>query len=165
MTNKNSRRTPTGIGPKTLLISAVFSLPVILFAFLTHPKYVIRSPWKIPFRIMGAILISTGLAFHLISTITMLKAFKNDELVTTGAYGVCRHPMYSAEIIAILPGIMLFFGMPLLLLIPAIIYLTFRFMTMKREEKPLCEIFGDEYLKYRAEVNAIFPTISRIALR
>jgi len=165
MPDKDSSRTIMGIGPKTLLVSLVFSLPVILFAFLTHPKYVIRSPWKIPFRIMGAILISIGLVFHLISTKTMLKAYKNDELVTTGAYGICRHPMYSAEIIAILPGIVLFFGMPLLLAIPAIIYFTFRFMMMEREEEPLCEIFGDEYLEYRAEVNAIFPAISRIALR
>ena len=165
MSKKDSRRTLMGIGPKTLLVSMVFSLPVILFAFLTHPKYVIRSPWKMPSRIMGVILISIGLTFHLISTKTMLKAYKNNELVTTGAYGVCRHPMYSAEIIAILPGIVLFFGMPLLLAIPVIIYLTFRFITMKREEEPLCEIFGDKYLAYRAEVNAIFPTISRIALR
>jgi protein-S-isoprenylcysteine O-methyltransferase Ste14 len=165
MSNKDSDRTLMGIGPRTLLFSMIFSLPVILFTFLTHPKYVIRSTWKVPFRIAGAILISTGLVFHLLSTKTMLKAYKNNELVTTGTYGICRHPMYSAEMIAILPGVVLFVGMPILLLVPAIIYLTFRFMTMKREEEPLCEIFGDEYLKYRAEVNAILPTLSRIAFR
>jgi protein-S-isoprenylcysteine O-methyltransferase Ste14 len=63
---------------------------------------------------------------------------------------------------AILPGISLFVGMPLLLLIPVIVGLTFRFMMMKSEEEPLCKIFGEEYLKYCAEVNAMLPTISRL---
>jgi len=157
----NARRSVFGVGPECMLFGLLFSSPVIVFAWLTHPRYVISSRWKAPFRIMGAALICVGLVFHLVSTRAMLRAFKRNELATTGAYGICRHPMYGAEIMAILPGIMLFAGMPLLLPVPAIIGLTFRFMMMKGEEAPLRETFGEEYLKYRAEVNAMFPTLSR----
>jgi protein-S-isoprenylcysteine O-methyltransferase Ste14 len=160
MSNKDMRRTVFGIGPKCMIVSIIFSLPVIIFAYLTHPKYVLRPPWKYPFRIVGAMFISVGLVSEAISARTMLKAFKQGELVTTGPYAICRHPMYSSEIMAILPGIALFAGMPLLLLVPVIIGLTLRFMMIKGEEEPLYELFGEEYLRYSAEVNAMLPTIS-----
>lgn len=156
------RRSVFGVGPKCLLFSALFSSPVIVFSWLTHPKYAIPSRWRVPFRIVGAALVSAGLIFHLASSKAMLKAFRRNELLTSGPYGVCRHPMYSAEIMMIFPGAVLLAGMPLLLPVPAAMGLTFRFMMMKGEEEPLHELFGEEYLRYRAEVNAMFPTVFRL---
>ena len=161
MADNEIRRTVFGIGPKCMIVSLIFSSPVIIFACLTHPKYVLRPPWKTPFRIVGAMLLTAGIASEAISARAMLKAYKQDELVTTGVYSICRHPMYSSEIMAILPGVALFAGMPLLLFIPVIIGLTFRYLMMEGEEEPLCELFGDDYLRYCVEVKAMLPTISR----
>lgn len=161
MPNEDDRRTVFGIAPKLLFFTALFSFPVILFAYLTHPRYVVRSTRRTPLRIAGAIMTSVGFVFYVVSAEAVLKAFKQNKLMTTGVFGICRHPMYGSVIIAIIPGVSLLFGMPLLLLIPVIMYLTFRFKLMKSEEKPLREIFGEEYLKYRADVNAVFPTIHR----
>jgi protein-S-isoprenylcysteine O-methyltransferase Ste14 len=159
MNLNNNQRTVFGIGPRWMFVSVIFSLPVILFACLTHPKFVIKTTYRLPFQILGAILAFTGFLSYVVSIRTVLKAFKQDKLVTTGVFGVSRHPIYSSLMIAMIPGISLYLGMPLLLLIPAIMYVTFRFVFMKSEEEALCEIFGEEHLEYRDNVNAIFPTI------
>jgi protein-S-isoprenylcysteine O-methyltransferase Ste14 len=155
---KNNQRTIWGVGPKLILISLIFSLPVIIFAYLTHPEYVIHSTWALPFQITGALLTISGFIFYIISAKTMAKAFKQNKLVTTGVFGVCRNPIYSAWMLAIIPGIAICVRMPLLLLIPVIMYIVFSFIK-QGEEKVLVEIFGEEYLTYRANVNAVFPTI------
>lgn len=57
-----------------------------------------------------------------------------------------------------IPGVALIMRMPILLLIPVIMYIIFRFV-IGSEEKVLLEIFGDEYEKYRGSVNAVFPML------
>lgn len=160
MDSKHSERTLLGTGPRLLIVSVIFSLPIIVFAYLTHPKYVIPSRYRRPFKIVGAMLAAVGLAFYVVSARTILKAFEEGRLVTTGVFGICRHPLYGSLMIAVIPGVFLFLGMPLLLPIPLTIYLTFRFIMMKDEEEPLIELFGAEYEEYRANVNAVFPRIS-----
>lgn len=149
-----------GVGPKLLIVSLALSLPVIVFAWLTHPKYVIRSALRYPVKILGAMLAAVGFVFYLASAVTLLKAMVKGTLVTTGVYGMSRHPLYGSLILGVIPGIFLFLGMPLLLLIPLIMFLTFRFFMMEGEEEPMCELFGAEYEEYRANVNAVFPKIS-----
>jgi protein-S-isoprenylcysteine O-methyltransferase Ste14 len=156
--NMKKQRTPWGVGPKFFLLSTIFSIPVVIIAYLTHPKFVISSDYALPFQIAGAMLAISGFIFYVISARTMIKAFKEKRLITSGVFGVCRNPIYSSWMIAMIPGVAIFMRMPLLLLIPVIMYIIFRFV-IEDEEKVLLEIFGDEYKKYRASVNSVFPTI------
>ena len=153
---KSDRRTIFGVGPKWLSWSLLLSSPVITIAVVTHPKFVIDSSIMVPFRITGALLATAGFVLYVISIRTMFKAFNQNELVTTGVYGLSRNPIYSALIFATLPGLFLFFGMPLLLLIPLIMYGVLS-VTLKQEESELLDVFGEEYNNYRNRVNTLFP--------
>ena len=156
--NMKKQRTAWGVGPKFFSLSVIFSTPVVIIAYLTHPKFVISTDYSLPFQIAGATLAFSGFIFYIVSVRTMVKAFKQNRLITTGVFGVCRNPIYGSWMIAMIPGIALFLRMPLLLLIPVIMYIIFR-LVIESEERVLSEIFGDEYKKYRASVNAVFPTI------
>lgn len=154
----NNIRSIAGVGPKLFLVSAMLSSPIIVVAYLAYPKFVIDTDYHIFFQIVGALLIITGVIFHAVSVITIRKAFNQNKLITTGIYGICRNPIYSASIIAIIPGVAIFLRMPFLLLVSVIGYITLRIL-IKKEETVLLQIFGREYQEYRVHVNAVFPTL------
>jgi protein-S-isoprenylcysteine O-methyltransferase Ste14 len=159
MDSKNAKTSFFGVGPKLLILSVIFSLPVIVFAWMTHPKYVVPTKYRRPFKIVGGILAAVGFVFYVLSAVTLLKAIRKSTLETKGVYGLSRHPLYGSLIIGVIPGVFLFLGMPLLLLIPLIMFVIFRFFLMKAEEEPMREIFGAEFEEYRANVNPVFPRI------
>jgi len=73
------------------------------------------------------------------------------ELVTSGAYGFSRNPMYVGDAIALF-GIAVWLGsLPSLLPIAAFIVYVDR-VQIAAEEKAMAEIFGDRYAAYCREV-------------
>jgi protein-S-isoprenylcysteine O-methyltransferase Ste14 len=85
-----------------------------------------------------------------------LEIKKDHRLVTTGVFKRVRHPMYSALIvIAVAQVFMLqnWIAGPSFLLLAVPFYLS----RIKREERQLIYLFGDEYRIYKQQTNALFP--------
>jgi len=78
-------------------------------------------------------------------------------LVTTGVYGIVRHPLYAA-------GLVIFTISPVItvngltLTVMADLYFLFGVFI---EERRFVRIFGDEYHRYQARVPALIPTVLR----
>jgi protein-S-isoprenylcysteine O-methyltransferase Ste14 len=156
MKYRDDRRTIFGVGPKWMVWSIICSAPILLITAVTHPFFVMVSPKLIALQIIGLMMVGLGLVFWLLSVRTMIRAFAKRQLVTSGVFGLCRNPIYSSFIVFTVPGIALLLRMPILLLIPFIMYLVLKHL-IADEEKALLDIFGEEYQNYRANVNAVIP--------
>jgi protein-S-isoprenylcysteine O-methyltransferase Ste14 len=77
-------------------------------------------------------------------------------LATAGLFGIVRNPMYAAWIVFIIPGLVLLTRSWPLLLTPLVAYTAFKLL-IRRENEYLEKRFGEDYRKYRAEVNELFP--------
>jgi len=87
-----------------------------------------------------------------------MRAYNRDELITSGAFGICRHPVYSAWILFNLPGLALLTASWPFLIMPLVANTVFKSLIGK-EDDYLRERFGKPYLEYRARVNELFPTL------
>lgn len=78
------------------------------------------------------------------------------QLITDGAFGWMRHPMYSAFIVIAIAQI---FMLQNYLIGPAFLLLGMPFYMHRkqREEKMLVRHFGDQYRTYMMKTNALFP--------
>lgn len=80
------------------------------------------------------------------------------QLIKKGPYGLVRHPVYLSRIINVI-------GIPLItnsyytlfLFLPINLFLVF--FRIYTEEKLLTEKFGEEYIKYKEETNALIPLL------
>jgi protein-S-isoprenylcysteine O-methyltransferase Ste14 len=149
-----------GIGPKLFVVTAIYSvLLILLMKYLWFNLRVEIVSYKVVAGI-GVLLVLIGLVFLKISATSLLKAYKSDQLYVKGAYSICRHPLYSAWMLFIIPGILLFFCSWLLLTIPVVMYLAFRVL-IREEETYLRDRFGDQYIEYRNCVGLLFPRFRR----
>lgn len=105
---------------------------------------------------LAVILILMGLPMWLIGAIAAMRAYNRDELVTSGVFGLVRHPMYAAWIVLILPGIALLTASWPFLLMPLVGYTVFKAL-IHTEDEYLQNRFGQSYADYRASVNEIIP--------
>ena len=105
---------------------------------------------------LAVILIVIGVPIWLIGAIGAMRAYNRDELVTSGVFGLVRHPMYAAWIVLILPGIALLTSSWPYLLMPLVGYTVFKAL-IHTEDEYLQSRFGQSYSDYRASVNAIIP--------
>jgi len=78
------------------------------------------------------------------------------KLVTDGLYAYVRHPLYAVLLITIPPLFIIWFS-DLIFFIPWIIIYIISHGIVRLEERWLVEEFGEEYLKYRQCVPALFP--------
>jgi len=108
------------------------------------------------FLLVGTLLLTTGLVMLPFSARAMAAAYGKDQLVTTGMFGVVRHPIYSAWIVFLIPGIVLLTRSWLLFLTPLVAYIAFK-ARIRQEDKYLEKRFGQAYLEYRRRVNEIIP--------
>ncbi len=67
-----------------------------------------------------------------------------------------RHPIYSAWIVFIVPGLGLLSRSWPVLLTPLVAYAVFKLL-IRREDEYLEQRFGDDYLRYRMQVNELIP--------
>lgn len=76
-------------------------------------------------------------------------------LITNGPYGLIRHPMYLAQVVAVIPLILSDFSwFRLAILLTLMVALLLK---MPYEEKGLVRQFGDEYLTYREQTKKVLP--------
>lgn len=95
-----------GQGGKIML----FTLPSLLAAIwlhLAYPSVAALPPALAVLQPLGYLLLAPGLLLWAAAVIQLLTAFQHGKLVTTGAYGVVRNPIYASVALFVLPSVSL----------------------------------------------------------
>jgi protein-S-isoprenylcysteine O-methyltransferase Ste14 len=156
MDTPENTMTQTGVGPRWVLVSLVSCLPFVA------PRLLWPEAVKIPFVPravavgIGVVLLALGIPLCLAAVVRLARGFSRGELFTSGAYGLCRHPIYGSWIVFIVPGLVLFADNWVGLLAPIPMYVALRLM-VRKEEAWLESTFGDAYRDYRARVRPVLP--------
>jgi protein-S-isoprenylcysteine O-methyltransferase Ste14 len=144
-----------GQGGKIIL----FTLPSLVAAIWVHTylSQIAALPESISFiKPVGFALLPLGLILWGAAVIQLLTGFSKGKLVTTGAYGVVRNPIYSSVTFFILPAVALmtltwvYFVASVFLYVGVMIFIG-------KEEKQLTKAFGKEYEDYTARVDRLVP--------
>jgi protein-S-isoprenylcysteine O-methyltransferase Ste14 len=152
-----------GQGGKIIL----FMLPSLIATILVHTysPQIAALPESISFiKPVGYLLLLPGLILWGTAVIQLLMGFSKGELVTTGAYGIVRNPIYSSVTFFILPAVALmtltwvYFVVSVFLYIGVMIFIG-------KEEKQLAKAFGKEYEDYMAKVDRLVPFLIQRKVR
>jgi protein-S-isoprenylcysteine O-methyltransferase Ste14 len=107
-------------------------------------------------RPVGYVLLPIGLILWGAAVVQLMMGFSKGKLVTIGAYGVVRNPIYSSVTFFILPAIALLTLTWVYFVPSAFLYLGVMIF-IGTEEKQLLEAFGREYQDYSALVDRLVP--------
>ena len=144
-----------GQGGKIIL----FMLPSLIAAILVQVYFsqIAALPESISFiKPLGYLLLVPGLMLWGTAIIQLLTGFSKGRLVTTGAYGVVRNPIYSSVTVFILPAVALL-TLTWVYFVPSIFLYIGVMLFIGVEEKQLTEAFGREYEVYLARVDRLIP--------
>lgn len=144
-----------GQGGKIIL----FVLPFLIVAILvdTYLHQIAALPESFGFiKPLGYVLLFLGMVLWGTAIVQLLTGFSRGRLVTTGAYGIARNPIYSSATFFILPGVALitltwvYFVVSFFLYVGVMIFIG-------TEEQQLTRAFGKEYENYKARVDRLIP--------
>ena len=144
-----------GQGGKIIL----FTVPALIAAILVHtywPQIAALPQWLSFIKPVGYVWLLPGLILWGAAVIQLLTGFSKGKLVTTGAYGVVRNPIYSSVTFFILPAVALmtltwvYFVASVFLYVGVMIFIG-------TEEKQLTQAFGKDYEEYIARVDRLIP--------
>ena len=144
-----------GQGGKIIL----FTLPPLIAAILVHTylPQIAALPESISFiKPLGYLLLLLGLILWGAAVIQLMTGFSKGKLVTTGAYGVVRNPIYSSATFFILPAVALM-TLTWVYLVAAIFLYVGVIIFIGKEEKQLARAFGKEYEDYIARIDRLVP--------
>jgi protein-S-isoprenylcysteine O-methyltransferase Ste14 len=147
-----------GVGPYIIYGIAVVNIIGIVLICYVLKIGILDEPWTLIFRIIGILLIILGIAIWYIGALRsdMDDSITENKLQTKGIYSWVRNPMYSGWWIA-LSGITMMWHNVLLLLFPIIDWLIMTVALINTEEKWLLDLYGEEYAKYKKNVNRCIP--------
>lgn len=143
-----------GQGGKIIL----FTLPSLLAAVAAQMIF----PWAaLPESIrfvqpVGYIILVPGLVLWGAALVQLLAGFPKGKLVTRGAYGVVRNPIYSSAALFLLPAAALL-TFTWVYFVPAVFLFAGVMIFIGKEEKMLAGAFGEEYRSYLARVDRMVP--------
>ena len=159
--NKDGQKLPLfGIGPYMIFgMGAVNLMGIILFGYIFRIG-ILKSPWIMIFRIVGTILIISGIFIWFIGAVRsdMDDHIESNKLKTNGIYAWVRNPMYSGWWIAF-AGITLMWHNIWMLVLPVINWIIMTITLINSEEKWLLDLYGTEYETYKSKVNRCIPWI------
>ena len=144
-----------GQGGKIIL----FTLPSLIgaIAVQAYLPRIAALPESIGFvKPVGYLLLLLGLILWGTAVIQLMTGFSKGKLVTTGAYGVVRNPIYSSVTFFILPAVALmtltwvYFVASVFLYVGVMIFIG-------KEEEQLTKAFGKEYEDYKVRVDRLVP--------
>ena len=144
-----------GQGGKIIL----FTLPSLFAAIFFQIYYaqIVALPESIHFiKPWGYLLLIPGLLLWGTALIQLLTGFSKGKLVTGGAYGVVRNPIYSSATFFILPAVALltltwgYFVPSVFLYLGVTIFISV-------EERQLAKVFGKQYEEYLSRVDRLIP--------
>ncbi len=144
-----------GQGGKIIL----FTLPSLIAAILVHTYFpqIAALPESIRFiQPVGYLLLIPGVILWGTAMIQLLTGFSKGKLVTTGAYGVVRNPIYASVTFFVLPAVALL-TFTWVYLVPSVCLYIGVMTFIGTEEKQLTQAFGKEYEDYLARVDRLVP--------
>jgi protein-S-isoprenylcysteine O-methyltransferase Ste14 len=144
-----------GQGGKIIL----FMLPSLIAAIWVHAylPQIAALPESMSFiKPVGYVLLPFGLILWGTAVIQLLAGFSQGKLVTTGAYGVVRNPIYSSVTFFVLPAVALM-TLTWVYFVPAVFLYAGVMIFIGTEEKQLTSAFGKEYENYLARVDRLVP--------
>ncbi len=148
----------------TLMLTGILFLGVMVLVipFIPQPRlenFYLQYLIGIPLAIIGmALRVYPMLYFKRKGTRSDL--VKPSKLVTTGPYGLVRHPQYAAGIIFIIGWFLIWGGIYSFYVLTLVIIAIF-FQALIEEKYILEKEFADEYLEYKKKVGMFFPKIIR----
>jgi len=137
----------------------IFMLPSLIAAILIQmywPNIAALPESLAIFRYAGYLLLLPGLCLWGVAVIQLLAGFSQGKLVTTGAYGIVRNPIYSSVTFFILPAVALI-SFTWVYIIPAIFLYGGVLIFIRAEEQQLKQTFGKAYEAYLARVDRMVP--------
>lgn len=157
--NKDGQKLPLfGIGPYMIFGMGLVTLTgIILFGYVFKIG-ILDTPWIMVFRIMGALLIISGIFIWFIGAVRsdMDNHIESNKLKTSGIYAWVRNPMYSGWWIAF-AGITFMWHNIWMLVLPVINWIIMTITLINSEEKWLLDLYGAEYETYKIKVNRCIP--------
>jgi protein-S-isoprenylcysteine O-methyltransferase Ste14 len=153
--NKQHEMNIVGQGGKIIL----FMLPALVGAIWIHQNFpqVAALPRSLSFiKPLGYVLLLPGLVLWGTAVTQLLAGFPQGKLVTTGAYGVVRNPIYASVTFFILPAVAFMTLTWVYLIVSAFLYIGVMIFIGK-EEKQLTKAFGREYEDYLTKVDRLVP--------
>ena len=147
--------TIVGQGGKIIL----FMLPSLVAAILVHLYFpqIAALPATLSFvKPLGYVLLPLGLLLWGAAVIQLLVGFSKGKLVTSGAYGVVRNPIYSSVTFFILPSVTLL-SLTWVYLVVSIFLYAGVMIFIGVEERQLLRAFGTDYAAYMANVDRLIP--------
>ncbi len=146
------------------LIYAIISFLMIIPVFMIWVTYTSSTPhvYRIPgflrpfFLLIrfGALGMSIYAAYQVnILEFTGIKQETKSKLITRGAYGIVRHPLYISGIIMLFTKA----DMDLLDLTAALLISVYLIIGAFIEERRLLSVFGEQYKKYQQQVSMFIP--------
>lgn len=144
-----------GQGGKIIL----FMLPSLLAAIWLHVSFpqIAGLPERINFlKPVGYVLLLPGLILWASAVIQLMTGFSKGKLVTSGAYGVVRNPIYSSVTFFILPAVALMTMTWVYLIVSIFLYIGVMIF-IGTEEQQLTNAFGKRYEEYLASVDRLVP--------
>ena len=152
---KQNGMTIVGQGGKIIL----FMLPSLVVAILVHvySPHIAALPQSIHFiKPLGYILLPLGLVLWASAVIQLMMGFSNGKLVTTGAYGVVRNPIYSSVTFFILPAAALLTRTWVYFIVSIFLYIGVMIF-IGTEERQMTKAFGKKYEDYLTRVDRLVP--------
>jgi len=144
-----------GQGGKIIL----FMLPSLIAAILvdTYAPQVAALPAGLRFiKPVGYLFLIAGLILWGTAVVQLLTGFPKGKLVTTGAYGIVRNPIYSSVTFFILPAVTLL-TLTWIYLVPSVFLYVGVMIFIGKEEQQLMRAFGKQYQDYLARVDRLIP--------
>jgi protein-S-isoprenylcysteine O-methyltransferase Ste14 len=130
MTRELSRR---GVGPSIGIAVVAYAALAGLVTWLWPGVCLVNAVPNIVFLVAGIVLLAIGMLMLAVAGRAAMLAYNSDKLATTGIFGLVRHPIYSAWIVFIIPGLVLLSKSWPLLLTPLVAYFVFK-MKIGRED-------------------------------
>ncbi len=140
-----TKMTELGVAPLIAAPSFLYLAAAIVLHYVSSPLFAFTANPGIALSLIGAVLIAFGLVMLLSSGLRVLKAFREERLLTDGFFAVFPNPMYAAFVLVIVPGLALLLDSWLVLTASAVVYGLFRAF-IPGEDRWLREKFGGEYL-------------------
>jgi protein-S-isoprenylcysteine O-methyltransferase Ste14 len=147
-----------GIGPIVIGALAIMTVIAVMLSVLGYISKFEINP--LISTSLGIILIVLGAAFWMKAVFNsdIQSNIKKNSLVTTGVYGLVRHPIYAAFLYA-LTGILLIANNMFLMVLPLMYWAILTAVMIKTEEAWLIEEYGDDYIDYSRKVNRFIPKV------
>jgi len=145
-----------GVGPIGILISlAVLGLLWLLDRRLGGVEVLIQPG---PVLISGLIMMGICVCWVLWCFNAIRRWWLENRLCTTGPYRFVRHPIYAGWIWLGSTGVALVLNSWIMLFGPFILYFFYSIL-VRREEKMMAAVFGDEYERYALRTGRLFPRL------